>query len=229
MDYGLVIVLVHRLEAEAFPAGASAQGGDMNFASSNLTAGQLNALVKKLGGETGVQKFLRGELALVESPKRDFPIWKTIKLGLHKSAEAYRAALESRKRRSGEWVNDFLGRPACHCAAQETEVDLALVSVGELGFRSSALYSEICEKAQALGLGLCSPEVGPALRLAYEDQPRGERLVVATAPFAASGDEVGLFSMEISGGGGLWLRGDCGPVDRFWELDRRFVFVRPRS
>jgi hypothetical protein len=227
MNDGVVIVLIRRLEAEASPAGASAQGGDMNFASSNLTAGQLNALVKMLGGEPGVQKFLRGELTLVDTPKREFPIWKTIKLGQHKTAEAYRQALEARKRRSGEWVNDFLGRPACHCASEETTVDLVVVSVGELGFKSSALYSEICERAQALGLGLCAPEVGPALRLAYEDQPRGERLIVATAPFAASGDEVGLFSMEISGGGGLWLRGDCGPVDRFWELDRRFVFVRP--
>lgn len=34
----------------------------MNFASQNLTAGQLNAIVKNLGGEEGALKFLRGEL-----------------------------------------------------------------------------------------------------------------------------------------------------------------------
>lgn len=32
----------------------------MDFASQNLTAGQLNAVVKKLGGEEGVKKFLQG-------------------------------------------------------------------------------------------------------------------------------------------------------------------------
>ena len=37
----------------------------MNFASQNLTAGQLNAIVKKLGGEDGVMRFLRGDAEVV--------------------------------------------------------------------------------------------------------------------------------------------------------------------
>jgi hypothetical protein len=36
----------------------------MDFASQNLTAGQLNAIVKNLGGEDGALKFLRGELVV---------------------------------------------------------------------------------------------------------------------------------------------------------------------
>lgn len=36
----------------------------MDFASQNLTAGQLNAIVKNLGGEEGALKFLRGELVV---------------------------------------------------------------------------------------------------------------------------------------------------------------------
>ena len=36
----------------------------MEFASQNLTAGQLNAIVKNLGGEEGALKFLRGELVV---------------------------------------------------------------------------------------------------------------------------------------------------------------------
>jgi hypothetical protein len=35
--------------------------GKNEFASANLTAGQLNAIVKKLGGEEGALRFLRGE------------------------------------------------------------------------------------------------------------------------------------------------------------------------
>ena len=34
----------------------------MDFASQNLTAGQLNAIVKKLGGEEAAKRFLRDEL-----------------------------------------------------------------------------------------------------------------------------------------------------------------------
>lgn len=36
----------------------------MDFASQNLTVGQLNAIVKNLGGEEGALKFLRGELVI---------------------------------------------------------------------------------------------------------------------------------------------------------------------
>jgi len=41
----------------------------MTFASQNLTAGQLNAIVKKLGGEKGAMRFLAGELIVTENPK----------------------------------------------------------------------------------------------------------------------------------------------------------------
>ena len=41
------------------------------FASANLTAGQLNAIVKKLGGEDGAHKFLRNELTISE-PERNW-------------------------------------------------------------------------------------------------------------------------------------------------------------
>ncbi len=201
----------------------------MTAASVNLTGDQLDAVVKKLGGAEGVKRLLSGELSIVETPAADFPVWKTVRLGVHKSAEAYRKALATGNHRAGSWVNDFLGKPAYQSAKNETEVDLVVLSVGDLGFKKGALYSQICEKAVALGLELCPAEVGPALRLAYEDQPRGERLIIATKSAAGSSDELDLFSMEVSGGGGLWLRGDCGPSDRYWEADRRFVFVRPRS
>jgi len=39
----------------------------MDFASKNLTAGQLNAIVKKLGGEEGALRFLRDELTVSEA------------------------------------------------------------------------------------------------------------------------------------------------------------------
>lgn len=41
-----------------------------NFASANLTIGQINAVVKKLGGEKGVLDFLRGKLAVSKSTHR---------------------------------------------------------------------------------------------------------------------------------------------------------------
>jgi hypothetical protein len=201
----------------------------MDVESTKISAEEMNALLKRMGGEAGLQRFLRGELALVEAEKRDFPVWKTLRLGAHKTAADYSKALKAGANRSGDWVLNYLGQPAFQCARQETDVDLTLVSVGDLGFEKGALYSQVVERALALGLELCPAEVGPALRLAYGDQPRGERLIIATKPSAESGADLDLFVMEVSGGGGLWLRGDCGPSDRYWETDRRFVFVRPKK
>lgn len=41
------------------------------FASADLTAGQLNAIVKKVGGHDAALKFLRGELSVSE-PTRNW-------------------------------------------------------------------------------------------------------------------------------------------------------------
>lgn len=200
----------------------------MDVELTKISADEMKALMKRLGGEKGLQRFLRGELTLVEAQPRDFPLWKTVRLGAHKTAADYSKALDAGRNRSVDWVINYLGQPAFQCAKQETDVDLTVVSVGELGFVQGALYSQVVERALAQGLELCPAETGPALRLAYEDQPRGERLIIATKPSTESGADLDLFVMEVSGGGGLWLRGDCGPSDRYWEPDRRFVFVRPR-
>ena len=94
----------------------------MDLASANLTVGQLNAIVKKLGGEAGVQRLLRGEVTVVETPPREFPIWKMVRLGVYKTADEYRKALQAGEHRCGEWVTNLFGKPACHCASEETDV-----------------------------------------------------------------------------------------------------------
>ncbi len=45
--------------------GNCAQGATMDFAIQNMTAGQLNAVIKRLGGEEGAKRFLRGEAEVV--------------------------------------------------------------------------------------------------------------------------------------------------------------------
>ena len=61
-----------------------------------------------------------------------------------------------------------------------------------------------------MGLELCPAEVGPGLRLAYENQPLGERLIIATKPFTNSGNDLDLFVMEVSGGGGCGSAATAG-------------------
>lgn len=197
----------------------------MDFTSANLTAGQLNAIVKKLGGHEAAMRFLRGELVVSVAAPREFPIWKTVTLGVHKSAGGYIKALKAAKHRIGDWANDILGKAEFTCAGMETDVDLVVLSVADLGFKEGARYSQICEKAVEMGLALCPAEVGPALRLAYTDQPRGEWVVIAMKAITDSHRGLLVFYLEhvrVE----LWLSGNLGRPDDFWSSDGRFVFVR---
>ena len=195
----------------------------MDFASQNLTAGQLNAIVKKLGGEEGALRFLRGELLVSAAKPLEMPVWKTVKLGLHKSPDDYRAAIKKAKQKIGDWGNDILGRITC--SQEETEVDLVVLSVGDLGFKDGARYADICAKAVELGLELCPAEVGPALRLQYPDQPRGEWVLVAMEAITVRYGIRFIFNVGHDSGE-LWLCGNYGDPDGFWDADDRFAFVR---
>jgi hypothetical protein len=108
---------------------------------------------------------------------QDFPIWKTIKLGMCKSPDEYRKEFKQARISIGDWGNHILDRISC--LQDEIEVNLVVLSVFELGFNRSAKYKDLCAKALELGLQLCPAEVGPALRLSYKDQPDGERLRIA--------------------------------------------------
>jgi hypothetical protein len=60
------------------------------------------------------------------------PIWKTIDIGICKSANAYRKALKQVGRRVCSWANDTLS--AISYSRDGTQLDLTVVSPKELGF-----------------------------------------------------------------------------------------------
>lgn len=155
-----------------------------------------------------------------------FPVWKTIKLGTSlKTADGFRKALNAGGYRIGDWANDIFGKSTFTAAPKEIEVDLVVVSVAELGFKDGAYRKDIYKRAQELGMNLCSPEVGPQLRLQYRDQPKGEWLLIGMEPISVSGGYLGVFSVG-HGGDGLWLGSSCGRPDDFWAAGHRWVFLR---
>ena len=195
---------------------------------SNWTLGQVEAVFNKLGGDDGVRRFLAGELVVKET-ERQLKVWKTIKLGTgFRTADDFRKALKGNGFNIGDWANDILGKPAFMVATEETEVDLVKVTVAELGFKKGARRDQIYERAKELGLELCSPEVGPQLRLQYRGQPNGEWVLIGMEPIADSDGHLSVFGVERDDSG-LWLDGRWGGPDCVWDPDGRLVFCLPRK
>jgi hypothetical protein len=71
------------------------------------------------------------------------------------------------------------------------------------------------------------PEVGPALRLNYLDQPLDEFLRIAMKPVALYSGALVAFTVS-NGGAELLLGGRNGHPDVKVPGATRFVFVRPR-
>lgn len=194
-------------------------------------AGPLKDFTEKLGGEEGerwlseFKCFLRKEKTWLK-----FQTFRTIKLGTPglKTADDFRKTIKDGGMEIGDWANDILGKPQFTVAAEETEADLVIVSVAELGFKKGATREDIYAKAKELGLELCPNEVGPQLRLQYADQANSEWLIIGMEPIAASGGRLGLFRVGRSGNG-LWLSIGAGSPGGVWLGYGRFVFVRPRK
>lgn len=154
----------------------------------------------------------------------DFQIWKTIRLGALAGSDAYRDALTKANFAIGPSANDILQHMMT--AANLTDVDLVVLSVAELGFEKATNYRNIYARAHELELNLCPAEVGPALRLAYLDQPKGYILNIAMEAVTSAGGPSTFFLENFEDLPGLF--GNWGNLTSFADLTSHFVFLRSR-
>ena len=120
------------------------------------------------------------------------------------------------------------------------QVRTVRLQVVDLGFPEGALTREIIGteadrdlfghvtpftggRYRQLGLELCPPDLGPQLRLDYQDQPRGERLYIAMKPIATSDGEPRIFVVEHTAEG-VSLNAARARHDDHWPPDNLFVF-----
>lgn len=196
------------------------RGGTM--AKNNATVDRVQAVWNKLGGEEGVDRLLRDELKIVEVHPREFTIWKTIKIGICKTSDEYCAVLRVNGQKIGKWGRYILDEISY--SQKETCLDLVTLSAADLGFKSDTTNADVFRKAVEVGLELCPAEVGPALRLQYVAQPRGERLVIAMKSVVAVPDNLNIF--ELAHENGYWLEAGFGHSGYVRDLNTRYVFVR---
>lgn len=156
----------------------------------------------------------------------ELKIWKTIKLGVHKTPDAYRQSILDQKNKIYTYADQILDNVAV--SSTETELDLAVLTVADLGFKRATRYDVICKRIIEVGAQLCPAEVGPALRDQYPDQPAGEYNAIATQALADLDDDLHLFSVDHVLDD-RWLITCLGDFDSAWGPDLRFVVVVPRK
>jgi len=182
----------------------------------NLPEINSGTMQKWIDDPKGLQEVLRKALCR-------FKTLMTVKLGTGlKTADEFRSAFEKDGRRISDWASDILSKITV--ATKETELELVIASVAELGFKKGAKYSDICDRIKELGYDLCPAEVGPQFRLQYENQPNGEWLRVAMDPIKDSDGGLRVFHV-LRGDDGLWLNTSYGNPDDVWFPEYVFVFA----
>jgi hypothetical protein len=194
--------------------------------------GPLKDMCEKFGGPNDKEwlrefsKFLRKETCWVKK-QCPFVVWKKIKLGTGlKTAESFRFAFGMVDCFVGELASDLLAIREFTVASEELEVELAEVSNTALGFPHGASIRQTYARAKELGLDLCPSEVGPQLRLQYDDQPKGKLVSIAMEPIGRYGGDQNIFYLD-NDGQKLWLHGfdgrlaTCRPGNEIWIFVRR--------
>lgn len=108
------------------------------------------------------------------------------------------------------YARSMINNPEFVVVEKPELVDLVRLKVSGLGLSQTTTVKDIYIKAEELGLELCPPEVGPQLRLNYEqifkkDQPKGEGFYIGMKPLSGCGRYPGVFIVHRGGDGRRWL------------------------
>lgn len=120
------------------------------------------------------------------------------------------------------WARDLAGRITT--LLKPRKIKLGWITVRDLGFTEMPTTPELLARIKEVG-DLCPAEVGPHLRLADADQPRGTWYWVAMEPITDSGGYPGVFFVERNVVGERWLFADCAKPDGRWDLGNVVVFL----
>lgn len=132
------------------------------------------------------------------------------------------AALEQNKVHF-DFARSMMRNPDFFTLKDPEEIKLTRLSVADLGFPGGATVKEIFARAEALGLELCPPEVGPKYRLQYKNQLMDEWIRVGMKPISGSDGLPSVFRVERFSGGALLYRRWAGPDDR-WDAEDQMLF-----
>jgi hypothetical protein len=145
-------------------------------------------------------------------------IFKTISLGNYSSSKALTDAMTGRGMSASGRAQGVM--KTLTVSQVRTQIDLVVMSVGELGLPDFSKYPDIVASAKKRGLDLCPGEVGPQLRLQYTNQSEDETLRVAMEPVMSGFTPVP--TVFVLSGKSLLSADTSNPFDR----NNLWVFVR---
>lgn len=194
-------------------------------------AGFTNRDIKKLcEGRllTDVLAVIHGTYRIIPISPGELKIFKTLKIARGSMAtEVYRRVIEEAGGKISDWARELIIDAGFRTLCEDTEFDLVVLSVHELGFPEGATLHQIDNRAKEYGLAPCPPELGPELRVQYMDQPKEELLCIFMRPIANSRCQWSVFSVYHDPGG-RWLHAEHASSGKEWRYQQRFVFVKPR-
>lgn len=122
-------------------------------------------------------------------------------------------------------------------SAETYMIETVELTVAGLGFQQGAPLDRIFQRAGELGLGLCPLELGPYMRLQYQDQPEGLSAELSQRHQAPSGSITiasavltddhdfpkGFYLRSMDGA--IWLRGYIADYLNIWDPNDHFIFA----
>ena len=199
------------------------------FASADLTAGQLNAIVKKLGGKEEALKFLRGELTVSE-PTRN---WREEDGVIYFSVTSdgttgpqWIERLEAKGFRIGDYAKSVL-RNEDFKPTNGVTTEVAVLK-GMLFEDNKRITKNIRIEATNRSLETPNAEIACLIREKFTDEEikaMGLIWIVAMhEPINDSDGDPGLLSAG-RGGDGRWLDAYYDELDDRWDREFGFAFA----
>ena len=195
-----------------------------------VTLGRVEAVWNKLGGEEGVDRFLRNELTVVEVVRRwreqDGIIYFTLPPTDGTTGRQWIERLAGKKIQIGEYSKYiFLSNDFKPTIGIITEI---AVIKGMLFEDSERVTKNIRAMAESLKFTKPNPEVACLIREMFTDaeiEEMGLRWIVAMhEPIKDSDGDPGLLGAHRYAGG-PWLLAHSGRPDYQWDRDNGFAFA----
>lgn len=193
--------------------------------------GQLSEIKRQLRQPTGYPFDVEGLKAALQSIIEGrfetgntdvFSIWHPLTIG-GVPADKLLEQLENAGCEVSSWVKDIMGKSQFTTLPKPTHIQLAKAKVKDLGFKEEPTTTELFTRIKEVG-DLCPAKVGPHLRLAGQDQPKGTIYWVAMKPITGSDGYPFVFSVRRFVDGRRWLDTYCASPDARWSLELEIVF-----